>query len=76
MIENFDELRADGEPMLKTSHTLSPVPWCVVGESADAFRINTAITGPGLGNIAATILTLLGFEPPPDYLPPLIEVVD
>jgi 2,3-bisphosphoglycerate-independent phosphoglycerate mutase len=67
---------ADGKPVVKTSHTLSPVPWCVVGEDADRFRINSSVTEPGLGNIAATIITLLGFEPPADYLPPLIEVVE
>ena len=62
--------------MVKTSHTLSPVPWCVVGKEADRLRKNPAIGEPGLGNIAATILTLLGFERPADYLPPLIEVVE
>ena len=62
----------DGEPMVKTSHTLSPVPWCVAGKDADRFRPNTEVSEPGLGNIAATIITLLGFEPPRDYLPPLI----
>lgn len=66
----------DGKPMVKTSHTLSPVPWCVVGREAGRFRKNNAVTKPGLGNIAATILTLLGFDPPADYLPPLIEVVE
>jgi 2,3-bisphosphoglycerate-independent phosphoglycerate mutase len=70
------KIDADGKPVVKTSHTLSPVPWCMVGESANRFRINTAISEPGLGNIAATILTLLGFEAPGDYLPPLIEIVD
>jgi 2,3-bisphosphoglycerate-independent phosphoglycerate mutase len=67
---------ADGEPVVKTSHTLSPVPWCVVGKDAERFKINPAVTEPGLGNIAATIFRLLGFEPPRDYLPPLIEVVE
>jgi 2,3-bisphosphoglycerate-independent phosphoglycerate mutase len=67
---------AKGEPVVKTSHTLSPVPWCMVGENANRFKINPAVAEPGLGNIAATILTLLGFEPPGDYLPPLIEVVE
>jgi len=69
------KIDANGEPLVKTSHTLSPVPWCVVGENASRFKINPAVTEPGLGNIAATILTLLGFEAPGDYLPPLIEVV-
>jgi 2,3-bisphosphoglycerate-independent phosphoglycerate mutase len=67
---------ADGEPLVKTSHTLSPVPWCVAGRDAERFRINTAIDDPGLANIAATLFMLLGFEAPRDYLPPLIESVD
>jgi 2,3-bisphosphoglycerate-independent phosphoglycerate mutase len=65
---------ADGQPMVKTSHTLSPVPWCLVGEDSDRFRINAAVVEPGLGNIAATIFMLLGFEAPRDYLPALIEL--
>ena len=67
---------AAGKPVIKTSHTLSPVPWCVVGIDADRFRVNTSIEEPGLGNIAATLLLLLGFEAPPDYLPSLIEPID
>jgi 2,3-bisphosphoglycerate-independent phosphoglycerate mutase len=61
-----------GKPVIKTSHTLSPVPWCLVGADADRFTVNSAVEEPGLANIAATLLVLLGFEPPPDYLPPLI----
>jgi 2,3-bisphosphoglycerate-independent phosphoglycerate mutase len=67
---------AEGKPVVKTSHTLSPVPWCVVGKEADRFQKNPALTDAGLGNIAATILRLLGFEPPRDYLPPLIELAE
>jgi len=68
-------LDSEGNPVLKTSHTLSPVPWCLVGSSAEGFRSNPAISEPGLGNIAATILLLLGLEAPVDYLPPLIEPI-
>ncbi len=63
---------AAGEPVLKTSHTLSPVPWCLVGAEAERFQANAAVREPSLGNIAATLLLLLGFQPPPDYLPPLV----
>jgi len=74
--ETGDVRRDDaGNPVLKTSHTLSPVPWCLVGGSADDFRANPAVTEPGLGNIAATILLLLGFAAPEDYLPALIEPI-
>jgi 2,3-bisphosphoglycerate-independent phosphoglycerate mutase len=67
---------ADGSPVIKTSHTLSPVPWCLVGADAGSFRINPVVEAPGLGNIAATLLLLLGFEPPPDYLPSLVVPVE
>ena len=30
----------------------------------------------GLANVAATVMNLHGFEPPSDYEPSLIEVVD
>jgi 2,3-bisphosphoglycerate-independent phosphoglycerate mutase len=65
---------SQGNPVVKTSHTLSPVPWCVVGQAADRFRVNREIDSPGLGNIAAAIFILLGFTPPPGYLPALIEL--
>ena len=70
------ELDSDGNPVVKTSHTLSPVPWCLTGADANRLRINTSVGDPGLANIAATLLTLLGFKPPADYLPPLVEPVE
>jgi 2,3-bisphosphoglycerate-independent phosphoglycerate mutase len=66
------KLDPSGNPVIKTSHTLSPVPWCIVGPEARQFRTNPEVAEPGLGNIAATILLLLGFEAPADYLPALI----
>jgi len=63
---------ADGRPVVKTSHTLSPVPWLLIGRDADLFVRNPEMEDPGLGNLAATLLVLLGFEPPKMYLPPLI----
>jgi len=61
-----------GNPVIKTSHTLSPVPLCIVGPEAREFRANPEVSEPSLGNIAATILLLLGFEAPAGYLPTLI----
>jgi len=61
-----------GNPVIKTSHTLSPVPWCIVGTEAREFRANPEVMEPGLGNIAATIMLMLGFKAPTDYLPPLL----
>ena len=70
------KLDGDGNPVVKTSHTLSPVPWCLVGADADRFNINTSVEDPGLANNAATLLTLLGFTAPSDYLPSLVEPVE
>jgi len=67
------KLDGNGNPAVKTSHTLSPVPWCLVGANANQFSINTEVAVPGLANIAATLLTLLGFIAPSDYLPSLVE---
>jgi 2,3-bisphosphoglycerate-independent phosphoglycerate mutase len=65
--------RPDGSPVIKTSHTLNPVPWLLAGAAADRFTAAPGIERPGLGNIAATLLLLLGFAAPQDYLPALIR---
>ena len=70
------KLDGDGNPVFKTSHTLSPVPWCLVGTDANRFRAKTSVKAPGLANIAATLLILLGFKAPSDYLPSLVEPVE
>lgn len=65
-----------GSIMVKTSHTLSPVPFILVGINADKFVLNSQVETPGLGNLAATLLTILGYEPPEDYLPPVVVFKD
>jgi 2,3-bisphosphoglycerate-independent phosphoglycerate mutase len=65
--------RADGSPVIKTSHTLNPVPWLLAGVAAERFEPERAVGHPGLGNLAATLLLLLGFAAPVDYLPALIR---
>jgi 2,3-bisphosphoglycerate-independent phosphoglycerate mutase len=57
-----------------TSHTLNPVPFIIHTNDKNHFELNEKVKEPGLGNIAATILLLLGFEKPDDYLEPLIKV--
>jgi 2,3-bisphosphoglycerate-independent phosphoglycerate mutase len=63
---------SNGNPVAKTSHTLSPVPWLLTGAGDDHYRVNPGIETPGLGNLAATLLLLLGYEKPEDYLPSLL----
>jgi len=62
----------DGRAVVKTSHTLSPVPWLLTGSDAALFDRNPDVEAPGLGNLAASLLLLLGFDAPADFLPPLI----
>ncbi len=66
------KLDSQGRPVVKTSHSLSPVPWLLTGCAAGDYKPNPEVDDPGLGNLAATLLLLLGFAPPDEYLPPLI----
>lgn len=66
-----------GRPKAKTSHSLNPVP-CFVWDPAGTSkaRLSEAARRGGLGitSLAATCLTLLGFEPPEDYDPSVVDV--
>jgi 2,3-bisphosphoglycerate-independent phosphoglycerate mutase len=63
-----------GAVLPRTSHTLAPVPFCIGGPALSV--TTTALRGdlqtPGLANIAATVMELLGFTPPKDYEPSLL----
>ena len=62
--------------MPMTSHTLNPVPFIIHGPETDQYELNSELKEPGLANIAATILMLLGFEKPNDYLVSIIKIKD
>ncbi len=57
----------------KTSHTLNAVPCYIYAPSDRTLRLNPTVTDPGLANVAATTLELLGFERPSDYEPSLLQ---
>ncbi len=64
---------AQGVPVPRTAHTLNPVPFIVYDPGfAGGYRLATTDGRPGLGNVAATILFFLGYEPPEGYLPSLV----
>lgn len=63
-----------GLPAAKTSHTLSPVPFIIVDYSFNGEYELTPPPGAGLANVASTLLLLLGYNPPEEYLPPLIAM--
>jgi 2,3-bisphosphoglycerate-independent phosphoglycerate mutase len=64
-----------GVPVVKTSHTLNPVPFLIHDPSRgdryeiDPDRVRTA----GIANVTATCLELLGYVPPVDLEPSLIR---
>jgi 2,3-bisphosphoglycerate-independent phosphoglycerate mutase len=57
----------DGRPIAKTSHTLNPVAFTVVDASRPKLGFRNDLPDAGLANVAATLLELLGFQPPADY---------
>jgi 2,3-bisphosphoglycerate-independent phosphoglycerate mutase len=61
-----------GRPLVKTSHTLNQVPFIVYAPSA-RLRIASGVQEPGLANVAASVLHLLGLKAPEDYGASLIE---
>ena len=72
---NSDEMftEKNGVRTPKTSHTLNPVPFCILDAEEQAQWELSEVDAPGLANVAATLLNLLGFEKPEDYEPSLIR---
>jgi 2,3-bisphosphoglycerate-independent phosphoglycerate mutase len=64
-----------GAPKAKTSHTLSPVPFALYNIEAlgNEVALRDDLPAAGLGNVAATVLELAGFEAPAAYNPSLLR---
>lgn len=65
----------EGKRIPKTAHTLNPVPFAIFDPCYKAEYLMAALKKPGLSNVAATLLNLLGYEKPEDYEPSLITPV-
>lgn len=64
----------NGRPKAKTSHTLNPVPFIVYDPAhAGRYTLRGDLARPGLANIAATALDLMGYLAPQGYEPSLIQ---
>ena len=57
----------------KTSHTLNAVPCYIYTPGSEGMRLDEGIAQPGIANIAATTLELMGFERPEGYEPSLLK---
>jgi 2,3-bisphosphoglycerate-independent phosphoglycerate mutase len=64
---------AGGHLKSKTSHTLNEVPCYVYVPGDDALRLDDSIQNPGIANVAATTLQLLGFDRPEGYEPSILK---
>ena len=66
---------ASGRPVVKTSHTLNPVPFIIHDpRRGDLYEIDPQrADGAGIASVTATCMELLGFEPPEDYARSLLR---
>jgi len=64
-----------GVPVVKTSHTLSPVPFLIDDPArGDRYEIDPdRVPTAGIANVTATCIELLGYEPPDDLEPSLLR---
>ncbi len=67
--------RDTGQPVIKTSHTLNPVPFLIHDPNRnDRYEIDpTRVADAGIANVTATCLELLGFVPPDDLAHSLLR---
>jgi len=64
----------NGQPNAKTAHSLNPVPAIVYDPSGTAKARLSAAKDLGISSLAATCIRLLGYEPPADYTPSIVDV--
>lgn len=75
--KDFPNWERDGfsrAPTPKTAHTLAPVPFVVYGPRTTALELAQVPTG-SLGNVASTVLTVMGLPPHGEFLPSLVHEV-
>jgi 2,3-bisphosphoglycerate-independent phosphoglycerate mutase len=65
---------ATGQPKTKTAHSLNPVPVYIYDPTNSIPMRLSQDTDLGISSLAATTLTLLGFEPPEDYTPSIVDI--
>jgi 2,3-bisphosphoglycerate-independent phosphoglycerate mutase len=72
---NVQRDKQTGRPVVKTSHTLNPVPFLIHDPArSDRYEIDPARAATaGIANVTATCLELLGFVPPDDMDPSLLR---
>jgi len=64
---------AEGRPLVRTSHSLNPVPFIVL-DSQRRLSVRDDARGGSIARIGTTLLDLAGVPAPESYLPGLIDV--
>jgi len=64
-----------GQPKPRTAHSLNPVFAYVYGPTGSIKMKLSEHQDLGISSLAATCLTLLGFVPPQDYTPSIVDVL-
>lgn len=68
---NLEEMNEGHE----TAHSRNPIMFAIIDSNYNGeYRINQEIKEPGLGNVAATVLNLLGYEKPDSFMQSLIKL--
>jgi 2,3-bisphosphoglycerate-independent phosphoglycerate mutase len=62
-----------GERVMKTAHTLNPVPFVIYDPEYKEEYEMASLEKRGLSNVAGTVLNLLGYENVEDYDPSLVK---
>jgi 2,3-bisphosphoglycerate-independent phosphoglycerate mutase len=58
----------NGRPKAKTSHTLNQVPAIIYDpQFTGEYKLDAGVGKPGLANVAATALFLMGYQAPDGY---------
>ncbi|HOP47562.1 MAG TPA: 2,3-bisphosphoglycerate-independent phosphoglycerate mutase [Desulfobacteraceae bacterium] len=63
-----------GNKNIKTSHSLNPVPFAIYDPGYRGRYEMANLIKPGLSNVAATLINLLGYEKPEEYDDSLIRI--
>ncbi len=63
---------ADGKPVFRTAHSINPVPFVIRDFSGRRYHLAPP-PDAGLANLAATLLELLGYGPPKEFAPSLLQ---
>ncbi len=71
--KNGAPLYEDGQPVFRTAHSVNPVPFMIREFSERPYALAPP-PDAGLANLAATLLELLGYEPPAEFAPSLLRV--